>query len=148
MPKRTQVQVEAEISKVRDNLKSLENELSALKKKTLVRCQVHNDHIGSACGRALEIGTLVYIQTLWYTQPHGCTDGDYWNLGEGQFVCPHCGHVNRLYDRTEIQDNRHLFLGIVSCHENDYSNKIVDEKDRQRYNELMETSKKLNHVSG
>ena len=36
------------------------------------------------------------IQTHWYTPPRGCTEGDYWNEGELQFVCPETGIINRL----------------------------------------------------
>lgn len=32
----------------------------------------------------------VYIQTHWYTRPSGCTEGDYWNEGEGLSECPKC----------------------------------------------------------
>ncbi len=48
------------------------------------------------CSKPHQIGDLTAIQTHWYTQPHGCTEGDYWNEGELQFVCPETGIVNRL----------------------------------------------------
>jgi len=55
------------------------------------------------CGAKLHVSDLVYIQTHWYVPPSGCTDGDYWNTGEGQFVCPKCGCTNRLYERPEVE---------------------------------------------
>lgn len=89
----------------------LDGQIDAKLRHTLVKC-TSNNH-GKGCGQALEIGELEYIQTHWYTPPHGCSGGDYWNLGEGQFVCPHCGHLNRLYDRPEIEGLKRLFKSVV-----------------------------------
>jgi len=50
----------------------------------------------SGCNELHKIGDLVAIQTHWYTPPSGCTEGDYWNEGELQFVCPETGTINRL----------------------------------------------------
>lgn len=41
-----------------------------------------------ACGIYHAIKDCVVIQTHWYTRPHGCCGGDYWNEGELQIVCP------------------------------------------------------------
>lgn len=69
------------------------------------------------CGcRSLIANTALY-QTHWYVQPSGCTDGDYWLPGECQFVCHHCGVVNRLlfnttYDyskRRSVSEKNDLF---------------------------------------
>jgi hypothetical protein len=81
---------------------------------TLVTC-TRNCH-GPGCGKATPIRELVYIQTHWYVEPHGCTGGDYWRAGEGNFDCPHCGHRNRLYDRKPIEALRHLFRGVTNEH--------------------------------
>jgi hypothetical protein len=37
-----------------------------------------------------QIRSLTYIQTHWYETPYGCTGGDLWREGEGQFDCPKC----------------------------------------------------------
>ena len=49
-----------------------------------------------ACGKLHAIRNLDLIVTHWYTDPHGCTEGDYWNEGNWHFVGP-CGQRNRLY---------------------------------------------------
>lgn len=79
--------------------------------RTLVVC-TSQVMTGKGCGAHLEIKDLTYIQTHWYTAPHGCTGGDYWNAGEGQFVCPKCDHRNRLYRNPEIQQLREHFAGV------------------------------------
>lgn len=53
------------------------------------------------CGARLQIRKLTYIQTYWYEPPYGCTGGDFWHPGEGQFDCPKCGLRNRLIDERE-----------------------------------------------
>ncbi len=56
-----------------------------------------------ACDDFHEIGNLKAIQTHWYTPPTGCTEGDYWNDGELQYVCPETGIINRLlFDNNDV----------------------------------------------
>ena len=66
------------------------------------------------CGATLPITDLEYIQTHWYTSPFGCSKGDYWNEGEGQFVCPECGKLNRLYDRPEVAALKASFKSVTN----------------------------------
>lgn len=40
------------------------------------------------CGHTHRIKDCTAIQTHWYTRPHGCTGGDYWNTGELHILCP------------------------------------------------------------
>ncbi len=40
------------------------------------------------CGDMHRIKDCTAIQTHWYTRPHGCTGGDYWNTGELHILCP------------------------------------------------------------
>jgi hypothetical protein len=56
------------------------------------------------CGKQHTIGSCAVIQTHWYTPPRGCCEGDYWNTGELQIVCPTTGVRNRVMFefRTEI----------------------------------------------
>ena len=72
---------------------------------------------GKGCGKKTQIMNLIYIQTHWYTAPHGCSGGDYWNAGEGQFDCPKCGYRNRLYDRPKIMELDRYFKSIENVHE-------------------------------
>lgn len=67
---------------------------------------------GQGCGAWTPVSRLVYIQTHWYTHPHGCTGGDYWNQGEGQWVCPKCGHRNRLYESPFVAELKRFFKGV------------------------------------
>jgi hypothetical protein len=69
---------------------------------------VSNVH-GKGCGARLSTARLQYIRTHWYVQPYSCTGGDYWNVGEGNFYCPKCGHRNRLGFRDEREKAR---LGV------------------------------------
>ena len=69
------------------------------------------------CGAKLPISDLEYIQTHWYTGPTGCSEGDYWNEGEGQFVCPVCGKLNRLCDRPEVVALKTSFKSIKDIHD-------------------------------
>lgn len=49
------------------------------------------------CGEDHVIKDCVAIQTHWYTSPHGCTGGDYWNEGEIQIICPVTDNKNRIH---------------------------------------------------
>jgi Zn ribbon nucleic-acid-binding protein len=60
-------------------------------------------------GHPYEIRELEYLQTHWYVSPHGCTGGDYWNKGEGQYECPTCKEIWRLHNKPEIEALKHLF---------------------------------------
>lgn len=64
------------------------------------------------CKQQSVISTLTYIQTHWYERPYGCSGGDRWRQGEGQFECPHCSQINRLLrtgetNRYIIRDGKH-----------------------------------------
>ena len=56
------------------------------------------------CRRFFSLSDLTYRQTIWY-----CSSGDYWNDGEGQFKCPGCGTINRLYERPAIKKLKRYF---------------------------------------
>jgi hypothetical protein len=85
-------------------LAAIDKEISERKSQTLVRC---------ACRLAFEVRELEYIQTQFYVAPHGCTGGDYWKNGEGQWRCPDCDHINRLYDKPDIEALKGLFKSVV-----------------------------------
>ena len=91
-------------------------ELDRRKSETLVQC-THNFIYGDGCGSAFPVKDLTYIQTHHYVSPHGCSGGDYWNESEGQFICPECGHRNRLYDRPDIEALKRHFKDVKDVHE-------------------------------
>lgn len=66
----------------------------------------------NGCGATLRVADLTYIQTHWYTAPYSCSGGDYWNQGEGQFMCPKCGEKNRLYERPEVEKLKSRFKDV------------------------------------
>lgn len=80
-------------------------------KATLVRCTTQAA-TGKGCGALHAVRDVTYIQTHWYTGPYGCSGGDYWSRGEGQFMCPDCGHRNRLYRSPSIEQMKHHFRAI------------------------------------
>jgi len=84
----------------------------ALDRHNLMAC-TETTCSGEGCGTVFEIGALVYMQTHWYVEPYGCTDGDYWNPGEGQWVCPECGHRNRLISELEHLSNFKRFFKAI-----------------------------------
>ena len=98
------------------NLKDINIKLDEELSKTLVRCEGLFPGIKSyaGCGMGFQIRELCYIQTHWYEGPYGCTEGDTWHQGEGNWVCPSCGSRHRLYDKPEIEELKHLFKEIVN----------------------------------
>lgn len=96
-------------------LAQIDAEISARKARTLVRCEANNN--GEGCRAAFEVRELEYIQTHWYVRPHGCTEGDYWNHGEGQWVCPSCGHRNRLYNQPDVEKMKPLFKSVKDTYD-------------------------------
>jgi hypothetical protein len=69
-----------------------------------VRCYTGWNPEGG-CGRKFKVKDLTYIQTLYYRD-------DDWHEGEGQFKCPHCGVINRLYNRLHIYDLKEYFKEV------------------------------------
>ena len=88
-----------------------QKDLDALLGETHVAC-TSQVATGKGCGHLFPVKVLTYIQTHWYTEPYGCTGGDYWNSGEGQFICPNCGHKNRLYASPEVTALKHVFKAV------------------------------------
>ena len=85
------------------------------------------------CGRGTMIKNLIYIQTHWYVSPYGCTGGDCWREGEGQYVCPKCGHVNRSCSHNlnnklkDFFEFKFLFEKLVKTHgSNSYTKRVAN----------------------
>lgn len=100
--------------RARAKVKALDAERAELLSHTPVSC-TRNCH-GHGCGESFEVRDLVYLQTHWYERPHGCTGGDTWHQGEGNFICPTCGHRNRLYARPEIEALKRHFKSVENEH--------------------------------
>ena len=88
---------------------SLEKELDNLRQKEagiLANIDERNKKKNIACEgchKSHQIKSLTLIQTYWHVPPRGCTEGDYWNEGEMQFICPEMNVVNRLlFDNDDI----------------------------------------------
>lgn len=84
-------------------------------RETLVKCTTQCA-TGKGCGELTSIKDLTYIQTHWYVEPYSCTGGDYWRPGEGAFICPKCGHRNRLYNSLAVMALKKHFSGVVDEH--------------------------------
>ena len=127
--------------------------------RTSLREKRSRRRIMCSCGKHHAIGRLDLLVTHWYTGPHGCTGGDYWNEGEWQFICPVTGVRNRLlfndYDldwkdhsRTETcfkQIYRGLFKSSKDTYRDDnkgpWQNNYYIDRNRLRF-ELPARTKK------
>jgi len=96
-------------------LRIVDSMIKVEKANTRVTCE-HNCTHGKGCGAEHVISELEYIQTHWYEEPYGCTGGAMWHEGEGNFICPSCGHRNRLYNRPEIDVLKDLFKSKTDEH--------------------------------
>ncbi len=98
-----------DLTKVYNRAATLMDELDDARKRKLIKCE--------SCQRATKVSTLTYLQTHFYVQPHGCTGGDYWREGEGQFVCPKCNATNRLYDRPDVSALKKYFMTVEEVYD-------------------------------
>lgn len=84
------------------------NRHDKLMARTKVKCPCKATH---------KISELTYIQTHWYTRPHGCSGGDYWNRGAGEGICPTCKARLRLtYSEPRLEALKGLFKEVVDEH--------------------------------
>jgi hypothetical protein len=104
-------EIDTQTTEIDQEILQLTKKKNDILKRTPIQCE--------RCQSVFTIGEIVYIQTEWYVMPTGCTDGDYWCDGEGQFACPNCTLLNRIhkYNRGEsavsrYRDLRHLFQRI------------------------------------
>lgn len=99
---------DAAVAAAKAVLKAREKAVEEQGRRTLLKCR---DFIatGKGCGSLHAVADTVYIQSHWYESPHGCTGGDMWHAGEGGWICPSCGHENRLYETPEIEKLKPLF---------------------------------------
>lgn len=112
--KRRLAALNEKVRKARNVLEDAEAARGVELGRTFVRCT--SSVLGRGCGRMTQVRHLTYIQTHWHVKPHGCSEGDYWREGEGQFDCPKCGNRNRLYDRPEVQELKYVFKGVIDTY--------------------------------
>lgn len=98
--------VQTQINAYQSSIAVLQTQIDDLKRRTVLTCP--------HCDQDEQIQNLVYIQTHGYTPPRGCTEGDYWNEGEGQYECPHCKNRLRLYKAPQIEAMKRLFKEVVN----------------------------------
>lgn len=91
------------------------------------------------CKTMHRIKNLVYIQTYWYVQPHGCTGGDYWNTGEGYFICPDCNIRNRLLssneyslDYKERDSTKNHLVRFTRYYRSEFKDRIDETKEQEK----------------
>ena len=77
---------EKEIDKEIEALREEKQELKSRRKVKCLHCKKHTP-----------LKNALVVRTHWYTSPHGCTGGDYWNFGEYQFFCTKCEEFSRAY---------------------------------------------------
>lgn len=82
------MKIESKIAKLEDELVDLRKQKAEKDSHKMIQC--------GKCKKRTQIRKVTYLQTHWYTSPYSCTGGDYWNAGEGQFICPKCKTRNRL----------------------------------------------------
>jgi hypothetical protein len=115
------VTIKGKIKKLSERSTKLHAQQSEELKKTLITCLGWSVGGGggdwSGCGAQFPVNQLTYIQTHWYTSPYSCSGGDYWNQGEGQFKCPSCGHINRLYERPDVAALKQFFAKVEDTYD-------------------------------
>jgi hypothetical protein len=119
------------MSKVTEQIEELKTQLDKLNVK-LTKERSNRTIKCSCCNKLHKIKNLIGIQTYWYVQPRGCTDGGYWTSGEFRFVCPETDISNRILFHScnygDIKTNpqiqfKHiysdLFLDTITDHGDD-----------------------------
>jgi len=103
----------AQLAKIDQEILSLQKEKVRLQKLTVAKC--------THCNKGTTIAKLTFIQTKWYVPPRGCSEGDYWNNGEGQWQCPHCNKIVRLIPPNaqveKLTALKYQFRDIKEVHE-------------------------------
>lgn len=144
----------------------IEKRLLALekeRKELLVQLDAHRSRKRFLCVCCLKthaIRDCHAIQEMWYTSASGCSDGDYWNMGGLQIICPTTDLKNRVLWKSyykvdwsvrqhyaysaEAQFSRlykHLFKSIIVSHTGQkdedkrrYVNTQYFDENRQRFN--------------
>lgn len=103
------------IEKHEQKIAKLNDKIDGIRGCWTISCST--DANGDGCGDFFQIKSAIYLRTFWYEEPYGCTGGDNWIEGDGECICPSCGHRIRLYKRPDIMEQRRLFKYIEKCYE-------------------------------
>jgi len=104
-------------------LKDLQNALKVAEDRRNEAQKNLNDHIarttfvicnnnvrGKGCGKKTAIRNLTFIQTLHYEDEPYCGQ---WKDGEGNTICPKCGHrIRLLWENEHVVPYKYLFKDI------------------------------------
>lgn len=98
------------IARIERQQARLEHQIEALESNKIeaIRNQRWQCHAKS-CGKKSKLSTVILVQTHWYTSPHGCSGGDYWNSGERNLICPKCHVRHRMIEKDPQPDNYYDF---------------------------------------
>lgn len=115
-----------EIIKLEDQVLLQLNNLRSQQTLQCGNCEVHE-----------QIKDISIIQTHWYTPPRGCTEGDYWNIGELNFVCDTCKIRNRLLFKKSKKEYEEYVKRNELGDWSGFSNKKKEQKFRNLYLKLF-----------
>lgn len=87
-----------QLTQARHVVEELKHAQAHVWRNSRLQC-LHNYTYGAGCGTIHRIKDLTLIQTHYSRRDGGEVE---WFAGEGRFVCPTCGHMNRLHDRAEV----------------------------------------------
>lgn len=93
------------MQKLQERLSKAQAEVEKAK-QAIVNARARKRIRCASCKDSHAINQLDAIQTHWYTSPHGCMGGDYWNAGEIHFICPNTGVRNRILFHGNIDVER------------------------------------------
>ena len=103
--------VQKQINEIEKQKQILENKRISLIQKTFIKCE--SSVLGKGCGKSTQINKLIYMDFNWYESPYSCTGGDRYHSGEGHFICPKCGRLNRMYNREDYQKLNYYFKNHI-----------------------------------
>lgn len=142
--------LEAQLEEVHEKGAEIERKIEERNSRKKIECAV------DSCGKLHTINKLTLLQTHWYTQPHGCTGGDYWNSGEIQFICPDTKIRNRImfyvsYDGGQNYDTdsesqfkgnyKSLFKEVIDVHKHNSGSYGRDYETWRRNGEKKDMNK-------
>ena len=88
--------IAAHTQKSNKKLRTLHEKQRILIRASTIQC--------TKCKRRSQLCLWVFIQDHWYTQPHSCTEGDYWTPSKPEtchMVCPRCEAENYIYNHPQ-----------------------------------------------
>lgn len=94
-----EAELRREKKKLKKQIKDINEQLDAVLPNKRYTCP--------ECNRRSQIKNVSIVHLMSYTEPHGCTGGDYWSFAEEYLmVCPKCNAAARAYDTSDF-DNKY-----------------------------------------